>query len=526
MTTLIHHFLEHSARRFPEKTALITEESRYTYAQINSAANGIAKAALELTAKQGKRALLLMDNGFEYIACYYGALKSGACIVPLSTDLRPDGLNKIISEINPFIIMTTSKFERLLKAADSTLLKNRVIIINKTNMEWAHKEVSFIYWDQIADHGRVSENPTISIGDNQLASIIYTSGSSGTPKGVMLTHGNIVQNTRSICHCLDIETSDIQMVVLPFFYVMGKSLLNTNFSVGATIVVNNKIAYPASVLNQMVSERITSFSGVPSTYAHLLYRSPLAKFKEKLHHLRYCSQAGGHMPRSNKEKLLSILPKKTQLFIMYGATEAAARLTCMNLKEHMEKIESIGIPIPGVEITIGKIPGEKGAAVQKGELIAKGPNIMKGYWNDPEATSSAIGDEGYHTGDIGYKDEDGYLYVSGRKDRIIKVSGHRINLQEIEDVLLQYEDVTEAVVLAVKDEMEGHRLCALLAARGENNLNASLKRYCSAKLPRFKVPSTIRFVSSLPKYTNGKTNTSKCLDLVLSENNTARIAQA
>ena len=146
------------------------------------------------------------------------------------------------------------------------------------------------------------------IEQSNLASIICTSGSTGKPKGVMLSHANIVSNTHSICQYLELSAQDIQMVVLPFFYVMGKSLLNTHFAVGGTIVINNKFAFPVTVVNQMIDEQVTGFSGVPSTYAHLLHRSPLAKVRDKLASLRYCSKAGGHMSRPIKKELRSVLP--------------------------------------------------------------------------------------------------------------------------------------------------------------------------------------------------------------------------
>ena len=139
-------------------------------------------------------------------------------------------------------------------------------------------------------------NPKTSISETDLSSIIYTSGSTSKPKGVMLSHGNIVSNTNSICQYLELSEKDLQMVVLPFFYVMGKSLLNTHFAVGGTVVINNKFAYPATVIKQMVDEKVTGFSGVPSTYAYLIHRSPLEKYREGLSSLRYCSQAGGICP--------------------------------------------------------------------------------------------------------------------------------------------------------------------------------------------------------------------------------------
>ena len=180
----------------------------------------------------------------------------------------------------------------------------------------------------------------------------------------MLTHGNIVANVNSICEYLKLTETDIQMVVLPFFYVMGKSLLNTIIAAGGTLVINNKFAFPATVINQMIEEKVTLFSGVPSTYAYLLHRSPLKKTRDQLKHLRLVTQAGGHMARSVKTTLRETLPDHTEICIMYGATEASARLTWLDPNFFDNKIDSIGRAIPGVTV---KILDQKGAEVPQGD---------------------------------------------------------------------------------------------------------------------------------------------------------------
>ncbi len=174
------------------------------------------------------------------------------------------------------------------------LIQNSKLIIQNSNLDWSSKNVFAYSWEDVVGNQNISM-PDIATAESDLAGIIYTSGSTGTPKGVMLSHKNLVSNVQSICQYLAISDEDIQMVVLPFFYVMGQSLLNTHFAAGGTVVINNKFAYPASVIQQMVDEKVTAFSGVPSTYAYLLHRSPLRKFRSKLGSLRYCSQAGGHM---------------------------------------------------------------------------------------------------------------------------------------------------------------------------------------------------------------------------------------
>jgi acyl-CoA synthetase (AMP-forming)/AMP-acid ligase II len=303
------------------------------------------------------------------------------------------------------------------------------------------------------------------------------------------------------------------MVVLPFFYVMGKSLLNTHFAVGGTVVINNKFAYPASVIKQMVEEHVTGFSGVPSTYAYLLHRSPLAVNRDTLSTLRYCTQAGGHMSRKIKEELRQVLPAHTKIYIMYGATEASARLTYLEPEHFNEKIGSIGKAIPGVDLRVLNVNGREVSIGRIGELVASGPNIMQGYWKDTKTTAKLLDQNGYHTGDLGYQDEEGHFYVVGRKDNLLKVGGHRINPQEIEDTLMETGLVTETIVLGVPDDLLGHKLIAVgVSKNGDCTVNHLLSQ-CAQKLPKYKLPHDVKLVKALPKSSSGKIDQIKCLEI-------------
>jgi acyl-CoA synthetase (AMP-forming)/AMP-acid ligase II len=295
---------------------------------------------------------------------------------------------------------------------------------------------------------------------------------------------------------------------------MGKSLLNTHFAVGGTVVINNKFAFPATVIKQMVDEKVTGFSGVPSTYAYLLHRSPLKNYSAKLASLRYCSQAGGHMSRQIKEELQKVLPAHTQVYIMYGATEASARLTYLRPDQLADKMDSIGKPIPGVTLKVLNKSDQELPAGQTGEIVASGHNIMQGYWKDKKSTSAVLDKNGYHTGDLGYYDEEGYFFVNGRKDNLLKVGGHRINPQEIEDVLMATELIIETTVIGVPDELLGNKLIALaVPINGTSSKNEIMKR-CAERLPKYKLPSSIKLVHLLPKNTSGKIDRAKCLEFV------------
>ena len=229
---LIQHFLENSAKRHPDKVAVIHEENRLTYRQVNEAADGMAAFLHGRGVGLGDRVVLLMENSCEYVIAYYGILKAGAVAVPLSTDLKPKGLNPLLAELEPAAMIASSRFERLLQASDLSISNLNTLIIQNPKLDWNPSGKKIVSFDTTLKSGNIC---TIQIEDSNCANIIYTSGSTGKPKGVMLSHANIVANVNSICDYLKLTADDIQMVVLPFFYVMGKSLLNTTIAAGGHI---------------------------------------------------------------------------------------------------------------------------------------------------------------------------------------------------------------------------------------------------------------------------------------------------
>ena len=557
---LIHHFLENSAARFPDKVAIIHEKTRATYRQVNAGADRLAAFLVGRRVKKGDRVVILLENSVEYVVAYYGILKAGAVAVPLSTDLKPDGLNPLLAELEPAAMVSSSRFERLLQASDLDVPNFGTMIIQNPKLDWSEKFNNIFSFQEIINPIRLHRNKilaqdqggaefqpagalkevplgcvleyvedleggsnkdieplNISVQSHDLGSIIYTSGSTGRAKGVMLTHGNIVANVDSICEYLQLSDSDIQMVVLPFFYVLGKSLHNTLVAAGGTLVINNKFAFPATVVNQMIQEKATLFSGVPSTYAYLLHRSPLKKSKDQFEHLRMVTQAGGHMARSVKTALHKALPDHTQICIMYGATEASARLTWLDPDYFEEQIDSIGRAIPGVTIKILDEQGRETAQGDKGEVVASGANIMQGYWKDQEATAQALDQHGYHTGDVGVKDADGFIFLEGRKDNLLKVGGHRINPQEIEDALLATGLAVEAAVVGLADDLLGKRLAGLVVPLNGDASPEVIKERCARLLPKYKQPGDIKLVRSLPKNANGKVDRKGCFNLLATD---------
>ncbi|MGV8056410.1 MAG: class I adenylate-forming enzyme family protein, partial [Smithellaceae bacterium] len=238
-------------------------------------------------------------------------------------------------------------------------------------------------------------------------------------------------------------------------------------------------------------------------------------YREKLTTLRYCSQAGGHMSRAIKDGLRQVLPTHTQIFVMYGATEAAARLSYLEPERYTEKMDSIGKAIPGVTLRVLDSTCKELPPNQVGELVASGTNIMHGYWQDPASTSKALKDGWYYTGDQAYKDEEGYFYVVGRKDDQLKVGGHRVNTLEIEDTLMESGLLVETVVLGVPDALLGHKLIACTVPKSSAFSEGKILAACAEQLPKYKIPGGILLVRSLPKNSSGKIDRTKCFQLLM-----------
>ena len=346
------------------------------------------------------------------------------------------------------------------------------------------------------------EAPELAQSDLDKASIIYTSGSTGTPQGATLSHLNITANTRSIVTYLELQPEDRILQILPFYYVYGKSLLNTHAFAGGTVVIENRFLYPNVALDTLEGGACTGFSGVPSNFAVLLNRSNLAE--RELPHLRYVTQAGGAMSPELTRRLMDTLPGK-RIFIMYGATEASARLSFLPPEELPRKIGSIGKAIPNVELRVLRTDGSEADVGEHGEIVARGSNIMSGYWGDPEGTAEILDERGYHTGDIAYRDEEGFFFVVGRKKDFIKAGAHRVSAKEIEETILEDEEVHEAAVIGVPDEILGEKICAFIVPReGLAPDVKALEKTLKRKLPAYKVPSEFLVRSDLPKNESGK----------------------
>jgi acyl-CoA synthetase (AMP-forming)/AMP-acid ligase II len=290
------------------------------------------------------------------------------------------------------------------------------------------------------------------------------------------------------------------MAILPFYYSYGNSLLLTHMYCGGSVVIDNRFAYPNVILEIMSQERVTGFSGVPSTFAILMHKSNIRNYH--FEHLRYITQAGGPMTPALTQKIMEAMPH-LKIFVMYGQTEASARLSYLEPERLLEKIGSIGRAIPGVELTVRNENGKACKPGDVGEIVAKGDNIMLGYWNNQEATQIVLKRDGLHTGDLATVDEDGYIFIVSRSSDMIKSGAHRISPKEIEEVIAEFPGIIESAVIGVPDEILGEALVAYIVVKDKID-QKELRKHLRLNLAPFKIPGEITEIEALPKTQSGK----------------------
>jgi acyl-CoA synthetase (AMP-forming)/AMP-acid ligase II len=319
----------------------------------------------------------------------------------------------------------------------------------------------------------------------------------------MLSHKNLIANTKSIVNYLHLDNTDRMLVVLPFYYCYGLSLLHTHLRVGGSLVFNNSFIFLGAIINDLVNHKCTGFAGVPSHYQILLRKSDTFKTTQ-FPHLRYVTQAGGKLATVFIDEFKASFPN-VAFFVMYGQTEATARLSYLPPEVYEQRKGSMGKGIPGVKLRVIDENGKDISPGETGEVIAMGNNVMMGYFMDEEGTKATIRNGWLYTGDLGTVDEEGYIYLTARKKEIIKVGGKRISPKEIEAVILAMHDVIDCSVEGIEDALLGEALKATVIVNNSKNLNEiSIKEYCAKNLALFKIPQIIEIKEQLTMSATGK----------------------
>jgi len=479
-------------RRDPSRVALRMLDRDHTYGELQSASATVSNYLLSKGLRKGDRVLLVGDNSLFWVAAYLGTMQAGAVCVPLPMTIAAQDLDYILSTTEAQVAFVQSRF--------AIANKDRLQAVQLITEREVAALPNAVLFGQLE---RVSVEILPEIETSDLAALMFTSGSTGKPRGVMVSHGNIIANTESIVEYLGLTENDRIMTVLPFHYCFGTSLLHTHLRVGASLVVEPRFMYPEKVLERMLESRCTGFAGVPSHFQILLGKSSLRK--KQFPDLRYVQQAGGHLAPTFVRELRQALPT-TRIFVMYGQTEATARLSYVPPEDLDRKIGSIGKAIPGVTL---QLLDESGLPVQPGtigEIVAEGANVTNGYWHEPEESARCFRNGRLYTGDLGTVDDEGFIYVVDRAKDFLKCGGKRVSCRQLEEKLLEFHELLEAAVVGVKDEILGEAVKAFVVPRDSHadGLEARVRLFCKEHLPFQLMPKEVVVMQSLPKNSSGK----------------------
>jgi long-chain acyl-CoA synthetase len=433
---------------------------------------------------QDKKILLMAPNSSFFIIAYLGILKSGNICIPVNPGIEQEGFDYIKGKTK----FSTGFFSEV----------NR----NRLNLS-VDCITEHILSDIVTAENEMLESEPKFNGE-RIAEIIFTSGSTALPKGVMLSHNNIMANTDSIVQYLSLNEKDIMMVVLPFFYCYGLSLLHTHIRVAGSLVLNNNFIFLGSTINDLNKYYCTGFAGVPSHFQILLRKSDQFK-NTKFPTLRYVTQAGDKLHNAFICEFTETFPE-VQFFVMYGQTEATSRLSYLPPAMLKEKLGSLGRGIPVVELKVVDDQGRSICAYETGEILARGKNVMLGYFEDQESTNNTIKNGWLYTGDLAIIDEDGYIFINARKKEIIKIGGKRVSPKEIEEVIVTMPGVIDCMIEATEDEQLGESIKATIVINESMRKITveELKQYCSTKLAGYKIPKYVVFKESMKVSLSGK----------------------
>jgi len=482
----------------PEAVALFTLSGDYTYRELREAAKNVASYLQSAGARKGDRVLLAADNSFFWVAAYLGILKAGLVCVPLASTISGAELSYILQSTEAQFVFLQSSTLR----AHQRLLSHLSIVADKRTPQPGLEAHSIEYFpDLLARNSGGSFTPP-DIEKDDLAVLIFTSGSTGQPKAVMVSHNNIIANTASIAEYLKLTKRDRILAVLPFYYCFGSSLLHTHLRVGGSVVLEPRFMYPERVLDRIIETESTGFAGVPSHF-HVLLRSSSIRNRD-LRTLRYVQQAGGYMAPKTITELQQALPE-TKIFVMYGQTEATARLSYLPPERLADKIGSIGKGIPGVQLRVLTEDGRPVSTGEIGEIVAEGENVTLGYWRDPEETARSFRHGRLYTGDLATVDSDGFIYIAGRAKEFIKSGGKRVGCRQLEQEILEFEGLTEVAVIGVPDDLLGEAVKAFVVpSNSESDFLERLYTFCRRRMQPAFVPRDIVLLNSIPKNEYGK----------------------
>jgi amino acid adenylation domain-containing protein len=488
----------------PDRVALVCGPVRHSYADLAERAGGVAMALRGQGVRRGDRVALFLDNGVEFVAGLLAALRLGAVFMPINPSTKKDKLAYMLDDARATALLTQESLAHVWRpavAASPTVTS--VFAVGRADgaadgaSGWPAPDPADAT-TTAADAGSI---------DQDLAAIIYTSGSTGLPKGVMLTHLNMISAGRSVSAYLGLRGDDVILCALPLSFDYGLYQVLMAFRVGASVVVERNFSFPVTALESMARERVTIFPGVPTMFAMLTTLPSLASYD--LRSLRMITNTAAALSETQIRRLRGLFPGAA-LFSMYGLTECQ-RVSYLPPEQLDERPTSVGRGMPNEEVWLVDDEGRRLPDGATGELVIRGSHVMRGYWEKPEETAERLrpgpnpGELVLYSGDLFRTDAEGWLYFIARRDDIIKSRGEKVSPREVENAISALDGVLEVAVIGVPDDVLGEAIKAFITVVPGSRLSErDVIRHCLAHLEHFMAPGSVEFVESLPMTGTGK----------------------
>ena len=514
---LVHDWLSRSARRFPQKTALICGSERWTYHSLNYHTHKLAQGLLSMGMQRQDRVLIFLDNSSETVISLYSVLKASGVFVIVDGGVKSSRLKHVAANSGARLIIThTNKAGVVMDSLESLGDDFKIVWVGpEENIPASLSDISVSWNSILGDCNTESQcNTDMPITgdlprtiDIDIATLIYTSATTGAPKGIISTHHNMISAARSIVQYVDNDPDDIILNVLPLSFDYGLYQVIMAFMFGGTIVLERSFLFLHQILQRIEQEKVTGFPIVPTIVAMLLKATNLERYDFST--LRYMTNTGAALPEKHIRTLRELFPW-VRIFSMFGLTECK-RVSYLSPEYIDIKPSSVGQAMPNCEVYVVDSDGKEAPRGQTGELVIRGANVMQGYWNDPDTTGRTYhtgrypADRILHSGDYFRQDEEGFLYFVGRKDSMIKSGGERISPKEIENLICEREGVSEVAVIGLPDDILGQAIKAFIVTdQGVEITEQDVLRHCKDKMEMRMVPRYIQMVESLPRTNNGK----------------------
>lgn len=486
-----------ASRKYPQNTALICGEERFTYRDFNGRANQLAHALLRLGLKKGDKVAALFYNSVPFVEAYFAAIKAGGVFVPVNFRFVADEAIYILNHSDARFFFFGEEFTDLIQSIRPALPQVDSFIT--TGKPFAPKVARY---DDLLK-GSPDSEPPVSLSEDDECQIMYTSGTTGKPKGAVITQRNVLWNLFNSIYGREEKEGEISFVIGPLYHTAA---LNNHFTVrvalgGTSILVKEFNAQ--NVLEMIAREKVTVISGAPAMFHFLLSLPGKEKFDTRS--VTKCTTGSSILPDETKEKLFRFFPNVQGIYDVYGCTECSPNICILKARDSQRKKESVGPPLPFLEVRIVDDQDQPVPADRVGELNCRGPNVMKGYYKDPQGTAEALRGGWFHTGDLARMDEEGFVFIVDRKKDMIISGGENIYPREIEELLFRHSKIQDAAVVGIPDPLWGESVKAFIVLRkGEMMKEEEVVEYCKAHLASYKKPKFVSFVSSLPRNPSGK----------------------